>query len=66
MGYSPQGHKELDTAEQLTSSLSIVSSGQQSYSVTHIHAFFLSQISLPSKLPYNIEQSFLYFDSVDV
>jgi len=51
-GYSPRGHKELDTAEQLTLTIVnnvVLSSGvQQSDSVIHVSTLFL--ILSPFKL----------------
>ena len=48
-GYSPRGHKELDTTDlkhtgvELTYNAVLVSGIQQSDSVIHIHIFILSQ-----------------------
>ena len=39
----------------------IVSGGQQRDSAIHIHESILPQTSLPSRLPYNIEHSFLCY-----
>ena len=51
-GYSPRGHKELDTAEQLTltivNNVVLTSGVQQSDSVIHVSTLFL--ILSPFKL----------------
>ena len=51
-GYSPRGHKELDTAEQLTltivNNVVLTSGVQQSGSVIHVSTLFL--ILSPFKL----------------
>ena len=51
-GYSPRGHKELDTAEQLTltivNNVVLTSGVQQSDSVIHVSTLFL--IRSPFKL----------------
>ena len=44
---------------QLTNNVVIVSGGQQRDSAVYVHESILSQTPLPSRLPHNIEQSFL-------
>ena len=45
----------------LINSVVIVSGGQQSDAVIHLHASILPQTPLPSRLPHNIEQSCLCY-----
>ena len=56
-GFSPRGHKELDTTDHkytgawLAYSAVLVSGLQQSDSVLHIHTFILFQILFSYRLP---------------
>ena len=65
VGYSPWGHKESDTTEQLTlwfhSQLTIVSGAQQSDSAMHIHVSIVPQTPFSSRLPHDIEWSSLCY-----
>ena len=49
------------TELQMINNVVIVSGGQQRDSAIHIHESILPQTSLPSRLPYNIEQSSLCY-----
>jgi len=69
-GYSPQSCKESDMTEwltltishsQLTNKIVIVSSEQWSDSAICVHVSILLQISVPSRLPHNIEQGSLCY-----
>ena len=62
MGYSPWGHKELDTTERLTHthtqllySVGLVFAIQQSESGIHTHISPLFWISFPFRLPWSTE-----------
>ena len=60
------GHKELDTTEwlahsRLTNNVVIVPGEQRSYSAIHMHVSIPRQTPLPSRLPHNIEHSFIPF-----